>query len=303
MHGAIYLLVAYTPLFNTVPPKYRSNLHIAWVCSFTATSLSLDLYQILVYPLSQEEEADLMFAACNETMTKKYLDGHVIYSHGSLRNGTFYSGIEAKHITLIPVYHAGLVTTPRLDCKDKVQALMVNRTLRWRRITPDDILKDCFDGYSLVSLQGLQSFKVSFNKECWLDLGEKELAYLQLAGQKYFPFIIQPTRLDLIEFSIKWKHLVIEDSIRTYSENDTEKLLKYLYNNQSKDSLRAAYGSGYPASLPASFLDLVHNKRQQTFASIIQRWWTQIYYDPCHPVGRRMLMRSADFIRCDFLKC
>jgi hypothetical protein len=291
MSGGVFLLVATTPYFNTIPPERRPAT-FAWSCGTDETSKP-DLYQILVYPLSQESGADSMFASCNERMSKVYHEDHVIYSHSSLDDrGVFHSGVGFLDVTISLVFHAGLLLYNRGQAKELFNGVIADNGLKWHQITPNDLLENCFDGYSLVKLQGLRHLKVIFNDLTWLDLGPRDLEYLQLAGQKYFPLIIQPTRLDVIKFTVRWEQSThmedIDDEIHT--DRSPDKLMKYFYNNQNNAARHAAYEkNGMPAIFPPAFRQVIYEIKH-TSAVTIQRWWADIYYNPFHRVGRRVVM-------------
>jgi hypothetical protein len=83
MNGSLMLLVARTEWYNSVRPKDHPP-RFSWFCGkpekYDDRWGIPDLCQLLVYPLSQEVEADNMFQLCNERMIKKYHEEEVIYS-------------------------------------------------------------------------------------------------------------------------------------------------------------------------------------------------------------------------------
>ena len=288
--GGIVLLVALTEHFNTIPFERRPET-FAWMCG-----LQLDLYQILVYPISQETDADAMFKRIyddtGDTVSKTYYNDHVIYSHNSLDNGIFHSGIGLTNITIIPVFSAGLLCYDRLRAKELFNGIFSDTELKWHKISPNDMLENCFDGYSMVNIQGLSHLNVKLNRFTWLDLGIRDFEYLRSAGQKYFPLFIQPTRIDLIEFSVRWAQPScmedIDERIDTKSSS-VDKLLKYFYYNQNNAAKNAAYGNRMPIIFPQSFRNKVNQlqtKRQMICAGVIQRWWRDNRYNPHTKIGK-----------------
>lgn len=326
MIGSLGLL-SRQPLFNSVPLDERPKL-FAWACSTTGrpvldtsdiSSLEyISLYQVLVYPLSQEAEADNMFSICNEKMTKTYHNSHVIYSHSSLDSeGIFHSGVRLINVILRPVFQAGIVCDSHRTrtAKEDFDGVITNRKLKWHRVTPNDIFENCFDGYSLVSLTGLRQFRVTFNMGLaiefpWISLNSVDLEYLRLAGQKYFPFLIDPDRFDRIKFKVEWEQpspmADMDEIIYLHPGMEQEwdrKLIKYFFNNQNRNSISAVYEYkvtptfGFSPFFASPYLKSVSKMlywRRKYSASMIQRWWLKIYYNPYHPVGKKIIMRKFD---------
>lgn len=309
--GGILLLCAQSPFFNTIHEVDRP-VKFSWYC--IGKGKVGDLCQIVVYPVSQETEVDNMFLLCNEKMTKKYHNDVVIYSHNSLdEKGIYRSGVTFNHITIQPIFSAGILIDNnvksmifRRDAKRHVEWVMANPKFKWNMITPNDLFENCFDGYSFVRLHGLQHLTVKFNELCWLDLGPTELMYLSLAGQRYFPFFIQPSRIDRVTFSVKWDQTAnmidTNDYIRIYDSDDPKKMLKYFFNNQRPCSVLAAYDywlydtAGNPFQRISIRMGSVVNAHVETWIKTfkqavvtIQRWWIKICYNPRHPVGNRLI--------------
>lgn len=290
MNGSVSLLIARSHFFNSIKPEDRP-LPFSWFCGKTYYRIGRpmlpDLCQLLVYPLSQEEEVDNMFQLCNERMIKKYHGAEVIYSHDSLdERGVYHSGIVFNHITIPPIFNAGLLfEEPRLMAKRNFEGVIADTKLRWNKITPNDLFENCFDGYSLVRLYGLQQLKVKINDYYWLDLNPKEIEYLSLAGLRYFPFSISPTRLDFVRFSVKWEQP--SDMKDIDDEVDLSRpSMKYFFFNQNARSKAAILEgeSREKAPITTAIVDFYKSK-----VIIIQRWWINIYYNSHHPVGKRVI--------------
>ena len=294
------LLVAKTERYNSVRPEDHPP-HFSWFCGkpekYNDRWMLPDLCQLLVYPLSQEVEADNMFQLCNERMIKKYHEEEVIYSHDSLdERGVYHSGVPFIHITIPPIFIAGLLfNVNRLMAKSSFDGVIANTNLRWNKITPNDLYENCFDGYSLVRLYGLRQLKVWIENVCWLDLGQKEIKYLSLAGQRFFPFTICPTRLNYVKFSVRWEQP--SDMKDTDDEVDhSRSSMKYFFFNQNARSRAATTWWLYDTDgspIAQCHTNLVSSKIVKFYTRraivIIQRWWINICYNPCHPVGKRII--------------
>jgi hypothetical protein len=193
------------------------------------------------------------------------------------------------------VFSTGLICDNRFRAKETFKGVFADTGLKWHKISPNDLLENCFDGYSMVNLQGLSQLNVKFNHLTWLDLGVRDFEYLRSAGQKYFPFFIQPTRIDIIEFSVRWAQPSCMDDIADRIDTETssdDKLLKYFYHNQNNAAKHAAYEISMPAIFPQSFREKVRKlqTKRQICAGVIQRWWRNQHYNPHTIIGKRYIM-------------
>jgi hypothetical protein len=303
MVGSLILLIAQDDLNTT----YLNKMHyFAWGANTEGTINSntntlCDIIQVICFPLEDAEQADIHFP---DTEFRKIIDDDtVIYSHTSLDNNGMYTNgcsLNVDQRSFIGASNVKFISGLYLDTEERNNGKMdypikQAPNSRWHDVHPSDILKDCFDGCGIVDITGLQSLNISLNNHTWLDLNETNFRWLKLAGQKCFPFIIHPFRIDNMVISARWHQPTVYSELyqerllwleaptdnacccghhkkKNYKtpcalhqdimhEYVVRKLLKMFYYNQSQAGIKSAYTNGYGMGRFHVYLDSEFNNR------------------------------------------
>jgi hypothetical protein len=302
MYGGLILLIA-RDYFNTT---YLNKMHyFAWGAN--KQRILCDLIQVICFPLEDAEQTDIHFP---DTEFRKIIDDNtVIYSHKSLDNNGMYTNgyslnADLEKASFIRASNFKFISGLYLDDEERKNGKMdypikQAPNSRWHDVHPSDIFKDCFDGCGIVDITGLQSLNISINHQTWVDLNETDFRWLKLAGQKCFPFIIHPFRIDSMVMSARWhqptaySELYQEPLLWLEEPNDNvcscghykkknyqtpcvlhqdimheyvvQKHLKMFYYNQSQTGIKTAYTNGYGMGRFHGYLDPEFNKRVTKF--------------------------------------
>lgn len=171
-----------------------------------------------------------------------------------------------------------------LDTQERTSGQMVpllheEEDVHWHTVHPSNFFTNCFDGYGMVDIQNMYSLKVDINCKSWLNLNRQHFRWLEMTEMKYFPMIIHPFRIDVWEISARWEQPTeypeiyqlnlwndpkipssnrcgcgyyqipnYEPTSPLHMELITEvavrKKMKYLYHNQNREGIKAAYTNG-----------------------------------------------------------
>lgn len=212
------MLIVATDNFNSIYGrcKYRSWQAGGPNPDPSKMGVPFDIIQVVCYATEHEAAADAVYLQDYDKYHDPSTDT-VIYAHRSLEDGMFTSGYNACNEDMkalrelfktVPYkFAAGLFldTAERNTGRLSNPLLHEEHDVHWNKIHASDLFENCFDGYSMVDMTNLHTLKVNINAMPWLDLNRQQVQWMEMTEMRYFPMLIHPLRLDMIDVHARWE--------------------------------------------------------------------------------------------------